>query len=205
MATTGSNASILNSGSINNKVKSPDDITSHYVDYFLVKMGLKTPSFITLLYFFDTHSEVIDLETVKNYGYVFVFKHLAVFIIIHLGKILQKRRKQIVEEKNEMIERAKNYVIEDYLEENRINMQNMTDPNTEKQIKICLLLLEKCNYDYDLYKMEKKSHRTDKINEKISFLNDIKKLKTQISEKEKNKDKRQKTKELDEEKVVFGI
>lgn len=168
-------------------------------------MGLKTPSFITLLYFFDTHSEVIDLETVKNYGYVFVFKHLAVFIIIHLGKILQKRRKQIVEEKNEMIERAKNYVIEDYLEENRINMQNMTDPNTEKQIKICLLLLEKCNYDYDLYKMEKKSHRTDKINEKISFLNDIKKLKTQISEKEKNKDKRQKTKEVDEEKVVFGI
>ena len=186
-------------------MKSPDDITSHYIDYILVKLGLKIPSFITILYFFAPHTEVIDLETIKNYAYVFVFKHFAVFIVIHLGKILQKRRKQIVEEKNEMIERAKNYVIEDYLEENRVNMQNMTDPNTEKQIKICLLLLEKCNYDYDLYKLEKKSHRTDKMSEKISFLNDIKKLKTQISEKEKNKDKKKKTDEKEEEQVKINI
>lgn len=178
---------IGNQSAAMNPTKTPkvDDftMTSHYVDYILVKLGLKLPNFITLLYLYNSQNYLINLETVKLYGLVFVFKHLSLFIVINLGKLLKKRRNQINEEKNEMIERAKNYVIEDFMENHHVTMQNLTDPNTEKQIKVCLKLLEKCNYDYELYKLEKQNHKVDKMNEKISFLNDIKKLKSQISEK----------------------
>jgi C-mannosyltransferase DPY19L len=84
-----------------------------------------------------------------------------------------------------MQERAKNYVIEDFLESNRITMKDLSDPKTEKKIQENLELLEQCNYDYELYKMEKKSMKTDTKLEKENFLNDIKKLKNQIQKVEK--------------------
>jgi hypothetical protein len=169
----------------------PDEYTTQnlFVDYILVRLGLKIPNFTTLLYLYNPHGYLISLETLKLYNFVFVFKHFSVFIIINLGKLLKKRRHQINEQKNEMIERAKNYVIEDFMESNHVTMQNLTDPSTEKQIQICLKLLEKCNYDYELYKLEKQRRKVDKMKEKISFLNDIKKLKSQINEKEKCKRK----------------
>ena len=162
-----------------------ESTSRYYVDFLLVKMGLKVPNLITLLAFYQPQDELLNLETVKLYNIMFVFKNLSLFIVIKLFHILQKRREKINEDTHEMIERAKNYLIEDFLEENRITMKDLTEAKTEKQIAESLKLLKKCNYDYEIYKEEKKLLKTDKAHEKMNFLNDIKKLKTEAQNRDR--------------------
>lgn len=64
-------------------------------------------------------------------------------------------------------------------------MKDLSDPKTEKRIQKDLDLLEECNFDYELYKRQKKNLKADTKIEKENFLNDIKKLKTQIQKGEK--------------------
>jgi C-mannosyltransferase DPY19L len=99
--------------------------------------------------------------------------------------MLHQRYQKINEDAHEMQERAKNYVIEDFLESNRITMKDLSDLKTKKMIQENLVLLEQCNYDYDIYKKEKRSLKVDTKIEKENFLNDIKKLKNQIHKVDK--------------------
>lgn len=166
-----------------------DEFSRYYMSLILTKLGLLNPTFNSILYFSNPLHDFISFETIKLFNYVFVIKNISIVIILFLGRFLQRRRDKYNNSiQSELIERAKNYVIEDYLEENRITMQNLTDPKTEADIKKCIDALAKLNYDYDKYKIQKRKRSPNVIDEKKTFLSDIKKLKSQINEKER-KDK----------------
>lgn len=164
-----------------------DNTTSYHVDLLMTMFHLKLPNFYTLLtYYRNNVQDLITVSTVRVYCLVFLFKNLTIFISVKFYQLLDARRKKIDENSLEMQERAKNYVIEDFLETNRVTMKDLQDPKTEQKIQENLKLLEACNYDYQLYKMEKAAKKTDtRIIEKVNFMNDIKKLKTQIQSKSK--------------------
>lgn len=158
-----------------------DNTSSYHVDLIFAMLHLKLPNFYTLLtYYRDNTHELINVATLRVYCLVFIFKNLSIYISIKFYQMLHARRRKIDEDALEMQERAKNYVIEDFLESNRVTMKDLSDPKTEKKIQENLKLLEACNYDYQLFKMRKTSKKVDTKIEKANFLNDIKKLKTQI-------------------------
>jgi Q-cell neuroblast polarisation len=162
--------------------------SSYHLDVILSMLHIKLPSFYTLLtYYRETVQDSISISTLRVYCVVFIFKNLSVYIAIKFYDMLHQKNEAV----HEMNERAKNYVIEDFLEINRITMKDLSDPKTEKRIQKDLELLEQCNYDYELYKQEKKSLKADTKIEKENFLNDIKKLKTQIQKGEKAQAKEQ--------------
>lgn len=159
-----------------------ESTASHHMDVLLTMFHIKLPSFYTLLtYYRDTVQELISIGTLRVYCVVFIFKNLSVYIAIRFYDMLHQRNEAV----HDMQERAKNYVIEDFLEANRVTMKDLSDPKTEKRIQKDLDLLEECNFDYELYKRHKKSLKADTKIEKENFLNDIKKLKTQIQKGEK--------------------
>ncbi|KAG5673624.1 hypothetical protein PVAND_003653 [Polypedilum vanderplanki] len=144
-----------------------DNTSSYHIDLIFSMLHLKLPNFYSLLtYYKDNSHDLINVVTLR---------------------ILHARRRKIDEDALEMQERAKNYVIEDFLETNRITMKDLSDPKTEKKIQENLEILEACNYDYQLFQRRKTSKKIDLKAEKAIFLNDIKKLKTQIQRGEKSK------------------
>lgn len=164
----------------------PDNTNSYHVDLIMSMLHLKLPSFYTLLtYYRDSSIDVINVVTLRVYCLVFLFKNLSIFISIKFYQLLDARRRKIDENNLEMQERAKNYVIEDFLETNRVTMKEMQDPKTELRIQENIKMLENCNYDYQLYKMRKAAKKADIRVEKANFMNDIRKLKTQIQTKNK--------------------
>lgn len=171
-----------------NATKPSEDVNLLYLDFIISKFRLKQMFFSTNLYLCNPLYSYLDLETLKNFNNVFVMKFFGVLLIIFLAKWLQRRREEIPETPKEKIERAKNYLLEDYLEDNRITLKELSEPSTDKKIKIQLELLKKCNYDYDKYKVEKKKIVGSEEKEKENFLSDIKRLKDQIVENEKKKD-----------------
>jgi C-mannosyltransferase DPY19L len=181
-----------------------DDITSHYIDLAFIKVNFKPPNLISQLYFRNKDLAFIDMTTLKSYHDVFIRKNFLLFLILILERGYQKLNniEKLVDGDKEHMERAKNYVIEDFLEDNKIRLQDLTNPATEKQIDKCLALLKECNYDYELYKLEKSKARGDKSKEKMTFLSDIKKLKNQINEKEKSANKGDNKDKADEDEPV---
>lgn len=173
------------------------DATSPYhIDTILTMFHIKLPSFYTMLtYYRETVHDLISIGTLRVYCVVFIFKNLSIYVAIKFYDMLHQRNEAV----HEIQERAKNYVIEDFLEQNRITMKDLSDPKTEKRIQQDLDLLEECSYDYELYKREKKRVKTDTKLEKENFLNDIKKLKTQIQKGEKT---HLNAEEMDEEEEV---
>lgn len=167
----------------------PDNTNSYHVDLIMSMLHLKLPNFYTLLtYYRDSSIDVINVVTLRVYCLVFIFKNLSIFISIKFYQLLDTRRRKIDEkslETLEMQERAKNYVIEDFLETNRITMKDLQDPKTELRIQENIKLLEACNYNYQVYKMRKAAKKADIRVEKANFMNDIRKLKTQIQSKSK--------------------
>lgn len=184
---------------------SNEETSTHHIDLILTMLHLKVPNFFTLLTFYrENVHDLVNIGTLRTYCVVFVFKNISLLIAIKLYNLLQQRKQRISEDVHEMRERAKNYVIEDFLESNRITMKDLSDSRTEKKIQENLRLLERCSYDYQLYKLEKKNMKTDTRAEKENFLNDIKKLKTQISEKERMQQRREKT-ELEEQELTEDL
>lgn len=155
-----------------------------YKDIIMAKLRLQPPSFNTLYYLCKPEMSFIDFDTLKVYNKLFVGKFVGVFIVIWLYKWLQKRR-EIPEDNVDKIERSKNYLIEDFLEENRVSMKDLVNADTDKQIKKCLDQLKQCDYDYEKYKRQKRKSQKPKVDEMAAFLNDVKKFKDEISEKEK--------------------
>lgn len=164
-----------------------DNITLSYIRLAAIRFNVFPSSISSFLLENTNQYSEINLETLRAMFNVFCVKNLCLFIIVFLGKYLQNRRERTYqEETGDNKERVKNYVIEDYMEENRIKMNDLSNPNTEKAIQNCLDLLKNCNYDYLTYKQRKASNlKAEK--EKKSFLSDIKKLKDQINEKERNR------------------
>lgn len=159
---------------------------TYHIDVILTMLHMKLPNFYSMLtYYRENVHDLITVGTMRVYIVVFLFKNLSIYIAIKFYDMLHQRYQKINEDVHEMQERAKNYVIEDFLETNRITMKDLSDPKTEKRIQENLELLEQCNYDYELYKQEKRSMKADTKIEKENFLNDIKKLKNQIQKVEK--------------------
>uniref|UniRef100_A0A336KN49 CSON013616 protein n=1 Tax=Culicoides sonorensis TaxID=179676 RepID=A0A336KN49_CULSO len=164
------------------------NITLSYIRLAVIRFDMFPHSISSFLYDNSIQFNTIQYETLKNMFNVFCVKNLCLFIVITMGKYLQNRRERNYQEASgDNKERAKNYVIEDYMEENRIKMNDLSNPNTEKAIQKCLDLLKSCNYDYLMYKRRKASHFLAAEKEKTSFLSDIKKLKDQINEKERSR------------------
>lgn len=150
---------------------------AYHMDTILTMFHVKLPNFYTMLtYYRESVIDLVSIGTLRVYCVVFIFKNLSIYVAIKFYDMLHQRNEAV----HEIQERAKNYVIEDFLETNRITMKDLSDPKTEKRIQEDLDLLEECNFDYELYKLEKRSLKTDTKIEKENFLNDIKKLKTQI-------------------------
>lgn len=167
--------------------KYPNEIyhTNHF-DLLLTMMYIKMPNFYAMLtYYRDNVDDLITAPTLRLYAVVFVFKNLSIYFAIRFYDFLHTRYAKTLEDVNEMQERAKNYVIEDFLESNRITFKDLSDPKTEKKIQECLKLLKDCNNDYEAYKLARQNLKPDVKVEKENFLNDIKKLKTQIHKAEK--------------------
>lgn len=172
---------------------------SYHIDVILTMFHVKQPSFYSLLtYYRENIHDTITMGTLRVYCVVFIFKNLSVYLAIKFYDMLHQKHEMVQETQ----ERAKNYVIEDFLESNRITMKDLSDPKTEKRIQKDLEILKECNFDYEAYKMLKKRSKVDTKIEKENFLNDIKKLKTQIQKGEKakqNKDSQPLVVESDEE------
>lgn len=163
--------------------KYPSEVyhTQHF-DMLLTMMYVKMPNFYAMLtYYRDSVDDLISAPTLRIYAIVFIFKNLSIFVAIKFYDFLHQRYQKSLEDVSDMQERAKNYVIEDFLESNRITFKDLSDPKTEKRIQDCLKLLKDCNYDYEEYKHLRRNLKPADIKvEKENFLNDIKKLKTQI-------------------------
>lgn len=154
----------------------------YHIDTILTMVHVKLPSFYTMLtYYRETVHDLITIGTLRVYCIVFLFKNLSIYVAIKFYDMLHQKNEAV----HEIQERAKNYVIEDFLESNRITMKDLSDPKTEKRIQQDLDLLEACGFDYEMYKQEKKRSKADTKLEKENFLNDIKKLKTQIHKGDK--------------------
>ncbi|XP_037932147.1 C-mannosyltransferase dpy-19 homolog [Teleopsis dalmanni] len=124
-----------------------------------------------------------------------IVKPYCLYGVVMLAKFFRKWRKKNEQKtpSNDHVERAKNYVLEDFLEENHISMNDMTNKATENDLNECFKLLEECDFDYERYKIKKSEINNKQSDEHIEFMNDIKKLREQIHELQ---DKEQKTKQL---------
>ncbi|KAH8238605.1 hypothetical protein KR032_011294 [Drosophila birchii] len=97
----------------------------------------------------------------------------------------------------EQRERARNYVLEDFLEEHRVSMGDMSNRQTELQLQQCFRLLKSCDYDYERYKRAQARLRQEQPPARDDFMQDIKRLRAQIhrnSDKQR-KERAQETKE----------
>ncbi|GAB0092260.1 C-mannosyltransferase dpy-19 homolog [Sergentomyia squamirostris] len=128
---------------------SSEDINGHYINLFLTKFGLKMPNLVELLYLCNSMYAFLDLDTIIQYSL-----------------------------EADAIERAKNYVTEDFMEENLITLQNLSNPKTTAELRNHLNLLHKCDYDYERYKVEKVK-LNPKSEEKKMFLSDVEKLRNE--------------------------
>ncbi|CRK95297.1 CLUMA_CG008681, isoform A [Clunio marinus] len=165
-----------------------DGTLLYSLDTFLTLIYLKLPTFYTMLMLYQENSflETISIGTIRLYCIVFIFKNLSIYVAIKFYDLLHQKTAVSQEMASEMQERVKNYVIEDFLETSGISMRDLSDPKTEKRIQKDLDLLEELNYNYEVYKRHKKNQKIDTKIEKENFLNDIRKLKTQIQKGEKS-------------------
>lgn len=161
---------------------------SHYTDVILSKIYVKNPTFSTMLHLCRLDYGTIDSATLTAYNCLFLSKFFVVFTITWSANWLYKRR-QIQEDHTDRIQRAKNYLLEDYFEENKMSMADLANIERNKEIQKCMELLKKLNYDYDRYKSERrrlaaKAARDRPQSERDAFLNEVKKFKNEISEKD---------------------
>ncbi|XP_052855742.1 C-mannosyltransferase dpy-19 homolog [Drosophila gunungcola] len=89
----------------------------------------------------------------------------------------------------EQRERARNYVLEDFLEEHRVSMGDMSNRQTEQQLQQCFKLLESCDHDYERYKRAQARLRQEQPPARDDFMQDIRRLRAQIH---RNSDKQRK-------------
>lgn len=175
--------------------KTDSNLNTHYFRLFETNLRLKVPTFNYILYLSDAQFTFIDMETVRTYNSIFFIKFISLFVILFLGRILYIHRHQTKIEEKKLaknqhqndIERVKNYLLEDFLEENHIKMNELSNYEIEfnKELELLKTIY---NYDYELYKSEKLTATDDdEDHEKINFLNDIKKLKEQINKNDKRK------------------
>lgn len=165
----------------------------HYTDLLLTKLHFKVPTFSTLLHLCKSENGFVDWDTLNVYNCLFISKFAVVFLITWSANWIHKRRQTKVVNENEgdRVQRAKNYLLEDYLEENKLSMIELANIERNKKIQKCMALLENVNYDYDEYKnvqrkmMEATFNKNDGTSERANFLNEVKKFKTEISEKDK--------------------
>ncbi|XP_020805189.1 C-mannosyltransferase dpy-19 homolog [Drosophila serrata] len=97
----------------------------------------------------------------------------------------------------EQRQRARNYVLEDFLEEHRVSMGDMSTRQTELQLQQCFRLLKSCDYDYERYKRAQARLRQEQPPARDDFMQDIQRLRAQIhrnSDKQR-KERAQETKE----------
>lgn len=190
---------IVISGSLSNVIsdyyskRNDYNKNSHYFHLFEANLRLAKPSFNALLYLSNAEFTFIDIETARTYNSIFFIKFISLFVILFMGRIIYIHRHQTkIEEKklqknqhHNDIERVKNYLLEDFLEENHIKMNELS--NYEIEFNKELEILKTLNYDYELYKSEKTKSFEDDEDEKINFLNDIKKLREQINQNKNDK------------------
>lgn len=107
----------------------------------------------------------------------------------------------------EQRERARNYVLEDFLEEHRVSMGDMSNRQTELQLQQCFRLLKSCDFDYERYKRAQARLRQEQPPARDDFMQDIRRLRAQIhrnSDKQR-KERAQENKETAGEDSAAGV
>lgn len=165
---------------------------SHYVDILLTKLYLKEPTFSALLNICRKDFQFIDFATLKAYNCLFVSKVLVIFMLTWAVAWL-KRSREREENSFDRIQRSKNYLLEDYLEEKKLTMSELVRIEDNKELQQCMALLKLVKYDYDLYKIERRKKlereaRTNPLSERDAFLNEVRRYKEEIYEKEQLSD-----------------
>lgn len=167
---------------------STDNPFSVYRDLLLQWTLQRKTNFTTCLLACNSDYAEVDIYDVWEVIKILFAKPYCLYGVVLLARFLRKWRIQTPKSENfDYVERAKKYVLEDFMEENHISMKDMSNEKTEKALKECLELLEKCDYDFQKYK-EERNKMTDNIaDEHDSFLNQIKSLKQQIKQKKELK------------------
>lgn len=161
---------------------------SRYLDIFLTKLYLKKPTFNSLLNLCRKDFHFIDLATLKAYNCLFASKVLIVFMLTWMVAWL-KRRQEKDNNSYDRIQRAKNYLIEDYLEDKKLTMFELAKIERDDELQRSMDLLKSFKYDYNKYKIECKRRleikiKNQPITERNAFLNQVKKFKNLIHERE---------------------
>ncbi|XP_055844031.1 C-mannosyltransferase dpy-19 homolog [Episyrphus balteatus] len=167
---------------------STDNPFSVYRDLVLQWTLQRKTNFTTCLLACNSDYAEVDIYDVWEVIKILFAKPYCLYGVVLLAKFLRKWRIQTPKsEDTDYVERAKKYVLEEFLEENHISMKDMSNEKTEKALKECLDLLEKCDYEFQKYKEERNKMKKDVGKEHESFLNEIKCLKKQIKETNKER------------------
>ncbi|XP_061401856.1 C-mannosyltransferase dpy-19 homolog [Musca vetustissima] len=178
-----------------------------YRDLFIHWVLQAKVNFVTSLSACNPEYERMQWSELWGFIKNLIVKPYCLYGVVIMARFFRKWRKstEVKEPNTDVIERAKKYILEDFLEENHVSMQDMSKKETEAMLNDCLDLLAKCDYDYERYKKEKTNSKKDKPNEHMDFLNDIKKLKEQIHEQREHKvEAEEKLKNDSEEKEKEG-
>ncbi|EDW82798.1 uncharacterized protein Dwil_GK10186 [Drosophila willistoni] len=168
-----------------------DNTCVHYCDLWAHWALQMKVNFVTNLSACNPHYVPVAWSELWQLVKTLIVKPYCMYGVVMLAMFFRKWRKSNVPQRaasQEQRERARNYVLEDFLEEHRVSMSEMSNKQTEQQLQKCLKMLESCDHDYERYKREKAKMQQEQPAERDDFIADIKRLKEQIN---RNKEREQ--------------
>ncbi|XP_030381938.1 C-mannosyltransferase dpy-19 homolog [Scaptodrosophila lebanonensis] len=175
-----------------------DNTDVHYCDLWAYWMLQVKVNFVTNLSACNPLYARVAWSELWQLVKTLIVKPYCMYGVVMLAMFFRKWRKSNVPSSvtQEQRERARNYVLEDFLEEHHVSMNDMSNKQTEQQLKKCFEMLESCDHDYERYKREKAKLQQEQPHTREEFMQDIKRLKAQIH---RNSDKQRKERRAEQE------
>ncbi|XP_017015610.2 C-mannosyltransferase dpy-19 homolog [Drosophila takahashii] len=173
-------------------VNVPDGAHTHYCDLWAHWALQVNVGFVAHLSACNPLYERIAWSELWQLVKTMIVKPYCMYGVVMLAMFFRRWRKSgapATAASEEQRERARNYVLEDFLEEHRVSMGDMSNRQTEQQLQQCFRLLESCDYDYERYKRAQERLRKEQPPARDDFMQDIRRLRAQIH---RNSDKQRK-------------
>ncbi|KAH8367718.1 hypothetical protein KR084_001895 [Drosophila pseudotakahashii] len=173
-------------------VNVPDGAHTHYCDLWAHWALQVNVGFVAHLSACNPLYERIAWSELWQLVKTMIVKPYCMYGVVMLAMFFRRWRKSgapASAASEEQRERARNYVLEDFLEEHRVSMGDMSNRQTEQQLQQCFRLLESCDHDYERYKRAQARLRKEQPPARDDFMQDIRRLKAQIH---RNSDKQRK-------------
>nr|XP_016923421.1 C-mannosyltransferase dpy-19 homolog [Drosophila suzukii] len=173
-------------------VSVPDGAHTHYCDLWAHWALQVNVGFVAQLSACNPLYERIAWSELWQLVKTMIVKPYCMYGVVMLAMFFRRWRKSgapATAASEEQRERARNYVLEDFLEEHRVSMGDMSNRQTEQQLQQCFRLLESCDHDYERYKRAQARLRKEQPPARDDFMQDIRRLRAQIH---RNSDKQRK-------------